>query len=99
MVLIANLPKVQTTSVTTAVFRRFLSRWSAIWAHAAVDDRPRPRWRPPVDPADTAEVPPCMSHAIPRSMPWGIPENCRISTFWIQRLKGVWRNCMRHWGP
>ena len=30
MVLIANLPKVQTTSVTTAVFRRFLSRWSAI---------------------------------------------------------------------
>jgi len=23
-------PKVQTTSVTTAVFRRFLSRWSAI---------------------------------------------------------------------
>ena len=62
-------PKVQTTSATMAVFRRFLSRWSAFWAHAAVDNRPRPRWRPPVDPADTAEVPPRMSRAIPRSMP------------------------------
>ena len=30
MVLIDNLPKVQTTSAIMAVFRRFLSRWSAL---------------------------------------------------------------------
>ena len=37
--LAGNLLKTQTTSDTMTVFRQFLSRWSAIWAHAAAGDR------------------------------------------------------------
>ena len=32
----ADLPKVRTTSPTTAHFQRFLARWSAVWAPAFV---------------------------------------------------------------
>ena len=56
MVLVGNLPKVQTISVTMAVFWWFEQRWSVFWAPLwlwATGDRAT-RLHPPVNTVDTA---------------------------------------------